>query len=256
MYICILKNKPIIAKDKLYIEEFKQHFKGINTFKTADIANFYRSFEPDIKQTTLNWRAYNLVEKGILERIGKGIFKIGINTIFIPNLDNKAKNIYKKIKSEFPFVDYCIWETSIFNEFSLHHSNKHFILVEVEKESAESVFLSLKEQNNKVFFNPNLEILEQYIFNISQPIIVKLLISEAPLQKIKDYNTVTLEKILVDLFCEEDLFNFYQGREKNTIFRTAYEKYTINNTKLLRYASRRGKKEGIENYINQIIGKL
>lgn len=190
-----------------------------------------------------------------MERIGKGLFKIGISTIFIPNLDNKAKNIYNKIKTEFPFVDYCIWDTSILNEFSLHHTNKHFILVEVEKESAESVFLSLKEQNNKVFFNPNLEILEQYIFNISQPVIVKFLISEAPLQKIEDYNTVTLEKILVDLYCEEDLFNFYQGREKHTIFRTAYEKYTINNTKLLRYASRRGEKEEIENYTNQIIGK-
>lgn len=141
------------------------------------------------------------------------------------------------------------------NELSLHQSNKHFILVEVEKDSAESVFLSLKEQNNKVFLNPNLEMLEQYISNITQPIIIKFLVSESPLQKIKKYKTITLEKVLVDIYCDEDLFFFYQGKEKRNIFNNAYEKYTINNTKLLRYASRRGRKEEIKNYLDKIIGK-
>lgn len=154
-----------------------------------------------------------------------------------------------------PFVEFCVWNTSLLNEFTLHTSDKHFTLVEVEKDSAESVSLLLKEKNNNIFFNPNSEILEQYIFNIFNPTIVKFLVSESPLQKVKKYSTVTLEKVLVDLYCDKDLFSFYQGREKSIIFKEAYEKYTVNNSKLLRYAARRGKKEEIENYINQIIGK-
>ena len=60
--------------------------------------------------------------------------------------------------------------------------------------------------------------------------------------------------MLVDLYCDVELFQFYQGKEKNTIFKEAFSKYTINKSKLLRYASRRGKKEEIEKQTNQIIG--
>lgn len=196
-----------------------------------------------------------MVKKGILERIGKGMFKIGKTWVFVPNMDNKTKTIFNKLQSEFSFSTFCVWNTSLLNEFSIHISNNHFTLVEVEKESMESVFLSLKEKYNAVFLNPNSNILEQYVFNANNPIIAKPLISEAPLQKIKKINTTTIEKVLVDLFCDENLFQFYQGRERNTIFKEAYTKYTINNTKLLRYASRRGKKEELEKYITQIIGK-
>ncbi len=120
----------------------------------------------------------------------------------------------------------------------------------------ESIFLALKDKYNNVFLNPNADILEKYVFNSNNPIIVKPLISEAPMQKVRNINTTTIEKILVDLFSDENLFQFYQGREKKTIFKEAYAKFTINNSKLLRYASRRGKKEEIEKMISQINGIL
>lgn len=215
---------------------------------------FYNEFEPNLKQTTLNWRIYDLVEKGVLERIGKGNFKVGQNTLFTPVLDKKSKTLYKKISSEYPYIEFCIWNTNLLNEFTLHQSNKHFTLVEIEKDTAESIYYFLKEENNNVFLNPDSNILENFIFNVNNPIIVKFLVSESPLQKIINYNTITLEKILVDVFCDEELFSIYQGREKHHIFKEAFEKYTINQTKLLRYSSRRGKRNEIENYINQIIG--
>lgn len=245
----------IIATDTLHITELKQRFEDLNDFKTIDISDFYRNFEPNLKSTTINWRIYNLVEKGVLERIGKGVFKIGKTWVFVPNIDNKTKAINNKFQSEYPFSAFCVWNTSLLNEFSVHISNNHFTLIEVERESMESVFLSVKEKYNAVFLNPDVKMLEQYVFNANNPIVVKPLISEAPLQRIKNINTATIEKILVDLFCDEDLFQFYQGRERNTIFKEAYSKYTINSTKLLRYASRRGKKVELEKYINQIIGK-
>lgn len=195
------------------------------------------------------------MQKGILERIGKGIFKIGKNKAFVPELNAKTKSIYNQLQRELPYINFCIWNTDIINEFTLHHAYRHFTLVEVEKDIAEVVFLLLREKHKGVFFNPSAEIQENYVFTVPNPIIVRFLISEAPLQKSGDYTTVTLEKILVDLYCEKDLFNFYQGREIRIIFKAAYEKYTINMTKLLRYAARRGKRTEVESYINQIIGK-
>lgn len=169
-------------------------------------------------------------------------------------LGAKTKTIHNKIQADFPFIEFCVWNSISLDEFTLHHSSKHFTLIEVEKDSAESVYFSLKEQNHKVFFNPDSKMLDQYVFELTNPFIVKHLVSEAPVQKVKKYNTVTLEKILVDLYCDETLFVFYQGKEKQTIFKNAFEKYTLNNNKLLRYAARRGKKEEIGKYLNQITG--
>ena len=193
-----------------------------------------------------------MVIKGVLERKGRGVYKIGKTTVFVPYLDNKTKTIYKKILSKFPYSTVCVWDTSLLNEFTLYFSDRHFTLIEVDKESIESVFYSMRENYDHVFLNPNNGILEQYVFNSTIPLIVKPLISEAPLQSISNTHTITIEKLLVDLCCDEDLFQFYQGSEKKRIFNEAYAKYTVNNNKLLRYASRRGRKEEIEKMINQI----
>jgi hypothetical protein len=74
-------------------------------------------------------------------------------------------------------------------------------------------------------------------------IIVKDLITKAPVQTIDKIPTAPLEKILVDIFSDKDLFITFQGSELDMIFQTAFEKYTINKSKLFRYAKRRGKDE-------------
>lgn len=124
----------------------------------------------------------------------------------------------------------------------------------MDKDTSESVFLFLKEQNLNVFINPTDEILEHYVISSANPIIIKNLLSESPLQMINKYTTITIEKLLVDIYSDKYLFNFYQGKEFQNIIKNAYDKYTVNNTKLLRYASRRGKKEEFKSIINQIIG--
>lgn len=55
------------------------------------------------------------------------------------------------------FVNYCIWNSSILNEFLQHYSSSKFLVVEVEKEALESVFFSLKEKFNSTFKKPSKE---------------------------------------------------------------------------------------------------
>jgi hypothetical protein len=64
--------------------------------------------------------------------------------------------------------------------------------------------------------------------------------------------TITIEKMLVDIFSDETTFAAQQGGEMQTIFKNAFEKYTINENKMLRYADRRGKKEAFNNYLNKV----
>ena len=148
----------------------------------------------------------------------------------------------------------CLWDSSLLNEFSIHQSIKSFFIIEVEKDSVESIFHFLKDSRFTVFIQPSKAVLENYAIGENNFIIVKPLISESPIQSIKNMNTVTLEKMLVDIFCDEIIFSVYQGNEMKTIFTGAFNKYAINENKLLRYANRRGKREQLKKCLKLING--
>ena len=68
--------------------------------------------------------------------------------------------------------------------------------------------------------------------------------SEAPLQNIRGVMTVTIEKLLVDAFSDME-FEFVHGMEIEHVFNNAFSRYSINITKLQRYADRKKKKDEI-----------
>ena len=60
-----------------------------------------------------------------------------------------------------------------------------------------------------------------------------------------------IEKILVDLVGDNELF-FASGSETYNIYEFVRESNNINMSRLLRYASRRNRKEKVEQIINSI----
>lgn len=212
---------------------------------------FYRTIEPDVKKTTVNWRIYNLVQEGVLNRIGRGKFALGKGVAYIPELSSKLFSVYKKIKSDFPFLTVCLWSTSVLNEFMLHQPGKYYQLMEVDKDAMESAFYYMKDRNYSVYMEPSQKLISRYMIDEKEPWIVKTLVSEAPIQHVNGIPTVTIEKLLVDIFCDPLIFNAQQGSEMNQIFYEAFEKYTISESKMLRYASRRRKKKELDNYLNE-----
>lgn len=205
-----------------------------------------------MKKTTINWRIYNLVQKGVLTRIGRGKFTIGTTRSYSPKLTTKQISIFKKVASEFPFISICIWSTSVINEFMLHQPGRFYQLIEVEKDVIESLFYFLKDKNMSVYIDPSPELIKRYMMDEKEPWIVKPLVSESPTQKINGIITVTIEKMLVDIFCDSIIYSAQQGSEMDYIFKEAFEKYTISESKMLRYASRRRKKSELDNYLNEI----
>lgn len=134
----------------------------------------------------------------------------------------------------------------------IHQPGRFYILIEVEKEATQSVFFYLKEEKYPVFVDPTEDIFEKYLSDEKENLIVKSLVTEAPLQKIAGLNTVTIEKMLVDIFSDELIFSAQQGSEMKTIFLEALSKYSVNENRMLRYADRKGKKESFRNYLNTI----
>jgi hypothetical protein len=131
---------------------------------------------------------------------------------------------------------------------------KNFHIVEAGKEELPSLFYYFKDKGlENVFLNPEQETINLYARENEVPIILKSLISRAPVMEEK-YNSKTvfvpsLEKILVDLYTDLTTFNYTQGAELETIFENAISRYAINFTTLLAYARRRNKAEQMERYL-------
>ena len=87
-------NKNTISTTKLHIDTFKSRFENSESISVSDILSFYRKYDNKVKKSTVSWRIYNLVDKGVIQRIGKGKYKLGKQKKFKP-LEFVLINDYK-----------------------------------------------------------------------------------------------------------------------------------------------------------------
>jgi DNA-binding Lrp family transcriptional regulator len=242
-------NKNTISTTKLHIDTFKSKFENIDSISVNDIFSFYQKHDSKVKKSTVSWRIYNLVDKGIIQRIGKGKYKLGKQKEFTPIVSKENQNLYLKLKEEFPFLDISIWSTKWVAQWMLHIPNNYETIIEVEKGSEENVFYFLSDIRDNVFLNPSKDILDKYANRKKSVIIVKNLITDAPLQDVEQVKVPSIEKILVDLIVNTELYTAYQGRDLDSIIENAFQYNTIKKDTLLRYADRRRKKPFVKERI-------
>lgn len=241
-------NKEANIENKFQIEDFQNEFGSLNQFSTSEIFHFFKQLNPSISSNTINWRVHDLIRKGILHRVSRGNFALGIGNYYSPIITNNLKSTYNKVKRFFPYTEICVWHTDFLKEFTHNQINFSFTIIEVERDALDSIYLKLKDNLKNVYLNPNINELKSIYTPNIQSIILIPLVTESPLLKINEINTITIEKLLVDLYSDKTWENL-QGYEFIRIFETAISKYTILSSKLLRYASRKGKKEEIINIL-------
>jgi len=232
---------------EFHIEELKKIFENSDFFHVSDIFVFYQSFDAEIPKTTVNWRINTLVKIGVIQRVGRGKYKLGTGNIFSPQISSKAIRLNNLMKANFPYLNFLIWHISEINSLSQHLINKDVYYVEVERDAIDAVYEKLR---GKYKFVLKGTINDDVFFDESQ-VVVRSLVTASPIQVVKKVQTITIEKLLVDLFVDKE-FEFLQGNELTHIFTNAFSKYTVNTDKLLRYASRKEKRTIITNYINTI----
>lgn len=239
------------------IEEFKSH----EVFSRDELLEFYRFFEPDLKEGTFGWRIHDLKQKNIIQLVRRGHYTISSNPKYKPEPSDELLKIAKLISERFEDVKHCVWETDWLNEFSQHQTSKRMVLIEIEKEFVESLYYEIKDSfDQDVFLNPDRKTIDFYVAESNRPVVIRNLITRSPLseqteKKIRFF-TPQLEKILVDIFAEHKLFYFYQGGELIHIYQNALERYTLNFTTLFSYAKRREREQEIKLFLNSHLGHL
>jgi hypothetical protein len=216
-------------------------------FTRKELLANIKSRNPMGSSSSLSEQLNRLLKSGQIIRLERGVYSLpdNIKKDFFINCSDDIRSIDLQIKKQFPFANYCIWDSSAIMSYMLHIPNIKFIYVDVEREVAESAFNLLNSGNTKrVYLMPTLTDFERYISG-NEAIIIRPLISESPLQVIEGINTPAIEKILVDIVDDVE-FSFLQGSELHYVYNTIFERHNINKNKLLRYATRRGRKQEVE----------
>ncbi len=240
---------PKVIENKL-IEEFKDR----EYFSREELFDFFRYFEPELKEGTFGWRIYDLKNRNIINTLKRGLYVISYKPRYKPEISPSLLKVAKQLNERFGEIKHCVWETSWINEFAQHQTSRSMLIIEIEKGFEESLFYELKDRvRREVFLDPDEKVIDFYIAESKQPVIIKKLLTRAPLskrteKKIKFY-IPTIEKIMVDLFAEERLFYYVQGSELMHIYENAITSYTINFTKLFSYAKRREREQDIKQFM-------
>lgn len=237
---------------KDFVIQLHQQFAHHRHITREELLGFYRSFEPELKNSTFAWRIHSLKEKNLLKPVRNGVYTLSPKPQFHPQVEPKLRAIAIKLTKQFPTARFCIWSTKWLNDWMIHQPGRFLLLVEVESAATESVFYFLKDEHYKnVFLNPDGSQLERYIYEETESIIVKPLVTKAPLEKEKKIATPSLEKILVDLFIDQKLFSPFQGSELIHIYNTLYNKFALNITRMTAYAKRRTKEEELLDFMTK-----
>lgn len=199
----------------------------------------------DVERNTLSWHLSNLCKKGKLRRVGRGVYTIQTANTFLVKTNAKVRSLYRSLLRQYPFADFCVYSANVITPLLHDMMPNNTIYVETNRDTIMSVFEMLfPKYKGRLFLAPTKEIATTYIEFSRENIIVKPLVTEAPLTLDGKVPVPTLEKLLVDTRVDAD-YSYLQGYENLEMLRTAISHYNVNRNRLLRYADRRNMKNSI-----------
>lgn len=198
------------------------------------------SQDRDIVRNTVNITLSRLVSKVEIMKVSRGVYAMAkVKSIFRAVLEDREIQVAEILRNKYPFAPFCIYNGKSLVPLQHHLSENNVTYVETDRSAMEAVFNTLKDAGYEVWLKPSEDITYKYIDLRKAVIIVKPLVTEAPTEKINDINVPTIEKLLVDIKKDED-FAYLQGSEAQRMWEIGESLYNINQSRLKRYAKRRG----------------
>ena len=226
-----------------YILEYSA---GRATFRSCGLLS--ATEESGFSKTAVNWFLHKLTSERKLCRVGRGVYSVVFRQEFRNEPDEPLINLARQILDQYPGVRACFYQGAILSPLLHHLSYNALTYIEVQRELTEILFHRLQEAGEKVYLKPSREMMQNYIDISKSGIIIKPLISGSPVTIESGIPMPALEKIIVDTLCDED-FSYLQGCEWEYIVENAFSLFSINSSRLFRYAGRRGKLQEIKEAI-------
>ena len=226
-------------------------FKDKSSVTSQELASYFRKEDINATDESIRKRISRLKSSGFLVSIRQGVYALDGKPQFKPVSDTFMQKLAKVFTTAYPEINCCVWSSSWLYEFMIHQPARYFYFFETEPDMVETTFNLLKDNGINAWLNPDEQTMQLYVLGNKNAVIVKPLITRAPLIKSRKVNLPMLEKMLVDAWVDKKFFYFLQGSELSTIFNFAFSRFAVNYSRLLSYARRRGVEKEIEQYIKK-----
>ncbi len=237
-YLCVHKetNTAMVRQ----IIEIANAFKGKTIITKKELSAYIHSIDGSATEAGIRQRISRLKKEGTIISVRKGVYALSNRPVYIYPADKFITRLSHLFSTQYSGINYCIWSSAWLYDFTIHQPVQFFYLFETEPDMVEISFNLLKDKGYKAFLNPDEQTMQLYVMGVKDPIVVRSLISRAPLIKNKAIKLPSLEKMLVDAYIDKKLFYFIQGKEIENIYKFSFSLYSINLSRLINYAGRRG----------------
>jgi len=216
-----------------------------------EIETFVKQRNPLISRKTVVWQVNELVKKGKVVRVGRGVYLFAPKKRFNLTASGLTRRAYKLLNSRLNYLEVTITDTSSLGDLMNLQPFSFVVCIETRKTAVNAVLSALQKEKIEAYSKKDFSKVERYV-TTSQPVFVRPELAVNPsMPKEKNMRMANIEKILVDLVCDEDIYGQYQGSELENIYMNATERYAVNYSQMLKYAAARGKKTKVVEYLSE-----
>lgn len=237
----------------IWYEDAVNELDTEKTYTHSGIIIEFQRLRPDLSENTFNWGLSALLRKGDLVREGYDAYRVAESHTarpeYVPEYSAPALTLMQDVRKQFLYVEFTVFETRLMNEFLNHLIGVNTIFLQVEKMSGEFIFRSL--QNNgytNILYKPSQK--EFDLYRARDVIVITDLLSESPMRR-NDPQQISLEKLLVDMYCDRLIKTMYSRAEYPAVVESAGHTYRLDKRRTLRYARRRNKEKEIGEYLER-----
>lgn len=189
------------------------------------------------------------MESGMIAKVDNDLYKVVNKKSYLMDREyDGTKAIIDLLFSHYPFLDFVVYNITYLNEWLNQTIGKGTFFIEAPKEAIVSIYEKLIVAGyNNILINPKVKELKKYVSgNI---IVLKPLFSRSPI--IKKTHSLTIEKIIVDLYCDDIFELFFAKSELIDVYRQIFSEYAIDEVSLNAYLSRRNIKDRFYDFLEK-----
>ena len=230
------------------LEIISHHPEGVNTGTIISLLSSGDSVAGKSVYVILN----RLTREGRIRK-ENGIYSMSspMKPTFVAIPGKADRELFTLLRREMPFSRLCIWHTDSLIPLMHDIPNIRITLVGAEKDAVSPAMDRLENMTDRLVLRDTDGDILSRLAPGRDLVVVSTLISQSPTVTIGDVTSPTIEKILVDILCDNALYAM-TGSESYAIYSTAFDRYSISRKALLRYAGRRNRKEAVETILNEI----
>ncbi len=201
--------------------------------------------EVEFSKDVLHQTAHRLMKQGDIYDAGQGWYSKFEDEYHLRREPIK-KNV-QKIENDFPFLEFCLWSNEQIANHYHHLPTKFMVFVHTEKDTKKAVYDFLISEGKHAYLDPKSSDLE----NFHQKKHTYIVRNSIPRQPCSDHFS-TVEKLLVDLYRENENFNLMGEEEFQKIFENIAGKKRIKVSQLLSYAHERNRRNIFEKHVQHL----